>query len=74
MIARSKDLPVQILTQGVQAAPSIDESWDGLVVKASSPIKAPKDLAGKKIAVNALANMNELAIRSVLTPTWPSAS
>jgi NitT/TauT family transport system substrate-binding protein len=67
LIARSKDLPIQILSQGVQAAPSVDASWDGLVVKASGPIKSPKDLEGKTIAVNALANMNELAIRTVLS-------
>ncbi len=67
MIARSKDIPVQILSQGVQAAPSTARSWDGLMVKANGPIHSPRDLEGKTVAVNALKNMNELAVRTVLT-------
>jgi len=67
MIARSKGIPVQIITQGVQAAPSASRSWDGLMVKANGPISSPQDLEGKTIAVNALQNMNELTVRAVLT-------
>ena len=67
MIARSKNIPVKILSQGVQAAPSTAKSWDGLMVKGSGPIHSPQDLAGKTIAVNALKNMNELAVRTVLS-------
>jgi NitT/TauT family transport system substrate-binding protein len=67
MVASSRGLPVAIITQGVQAAPSAAKSWDGLMVKASGPITSPKDLAGKTIAVNAVENMNELAVRAVLS-------
>ena len=67
MIARSKNIPVRIISQGVQAAPSTAQSWDGLMVKANGPIHSPKDLAGKTVAVNALKNMNELAVRTVLS-------
>lgn len=67
MVASSKGLPIAIITQGVQAAPSAAQSWDGLMVKANGPISSPKDLEGKTIAVNALQNMNELAVRAVLT-------
>ena len=66
MIARSKNIPVRIISQGVQAAPSTAQSWDGLMVKANGPIHSPKDLEGKTVAVNALKNMNELAVRTVL--------
>ena len=87
MIASSKNIPVRIISQGVQAAPSTGQSWDGLTVKAGGPIHSPKDLEGKTVAVNALKNMNELAVRTVLmrqgvdvskirfpVRTWSSAS
>jgi NitT/TauT family transport system substrate-binding protein len=67
VIAKSKKLPVKILTQGVQAAPSTKDAWDSLLVSSKSAIKSPKDLEGKTIAVNALKNMNELCVRAVLT-------
>jgi NitT/TauT family transport system substrate-binding protein len=67
MIAKSKNLPVKILTQGVQAAPSTKDAWDSLLVAKNSAIKSPKDLEGKTIGVNAVKNMNELCVRAVLT-------
>jgi NitT/TauT family transport system substrate-binding protein len=67
MIAKSKKLPVKILTQGVQAAPSTKDAWDSLLVAGDGSIKSPKDLEGKTIGVNALKNMNELCVRAVLS-------
>jgi NitT/TauT family transport system substrate-binding protein len=67
IVAKSKGLPVQIVSQGNQAAASTAEAWDGVVVRANSPIKTPQDLAGKTIAVNALKGSAELSIRAVLT-------
>ncbi len=67
IVAKSKGLPVQIVSQGNQAAASAAEAWDGVVVRARSAIKTPQDLAGKTIAVNALKGSAELSIRAVLT-------
>jgi NitT/TauT family transport system substrate-binding protein len=67
MIAKSKDLPVKILTQGVQAAPTTKDAWDSLLVAKGSAITSPKDLEGKTIGVNAVKNMNELCVRAVLS-------
>jgi NitT/TauT family transport system substrate-binding protein len=67
MIAKSKNLPVKILTQGVQAAPTTKDAWDSLLVARSGSIKSPKDLEGKTIGINALKNMNELCVRAVLS-------
>jgi NitT/TauT family transport system substrate-binding protein len=67
MIAKSKKLPVKILTQGVQAAPSTAQAWDSLLVAKNSSIRSPKDLEGKTIGVNAVKNMNELCVRAVLS-------
>ena len=66
IVAKSKNLPVQIVTQGNQAAATEAEAWDGLLVPKDSPVRDPKDLEGKTIAVNALKSMPELCVRAVL--------
>jgi NitT/TauT family transport system substrate-binding protein len=65
IVAKSKGVPVEIVSQGNQAAATEAEAWDGLMVKDPS-IKSPKDLEGKTIAVNALKSMPELCARSLL--------
>ena len=66
IVAKSKNLPVEIVTQGNQAAATEAEAWDGLLVAKDSPIREPADLEGKTIAVNALKSMPELCVRAVL--------
>jgi NitT/TauT family transport system substrate-binding protein len=63
IIAASKKVPVQILTQGVLggAKPNAKEAYDALLVK-DPAIKSPKDLEGKTVAVNTLQNVGSLAI------------
>jgi NitT/TauT family transport system substrate-binding protein len=65
IVAKSKGVPVEIVTQGNQAAATEAEAWDGLMVKDAS-IKEPTDLEGKTVAVNALKSMPELCARAVL--------
>jgi NitT/TauT family transport system substrate-binding protein len=74
VVAKSKGLPVTIVTQGVQAAASIGEAWEGVMVAGDSPIRSAKDLAGKTIAVNQVQGMNELTIRAVLARQGIDAS
>jgi NitT/TauT family transport system substrate-binding protein len=66
IVAKSKQLPVQIVTQGNQAAASEQQAWDGLLVAEDSPVRESVDLEGKMIAVNALKSMPELCVRAVL--------
>jgi NitT/TauT family transport system substrate-binding protein len=66
IVAKSKKLPVEIVTQGNQAAATEDEAWDALLVPKDSPVREPKQLEGKTIAVNALKSMPELCVRAVL--------
>jgi NitT/TauT family transport system substrate-binding protein len=40
IVAKSKGLPVTIVTQGVQAAASTGEAWEGLMVNGNSPIRS----------------------------------
>jgi NitT/TauT family transport system substrate-binding protein len=68
IIAGSKNIPLQIVTQGVLGAkkPTPQEAWDAVLVKKGSPIKSPKDLEGKTIAVNSLNNVGPLTINTAL--------
>ena len=66
LIAASKNLPVQIISQGVLAGKSEKEAWADLLVLKDGPIKTPKDLEGKTIAVNTLNNVCEVTIKASL--------
>src|SRR5918999_3422596 len=66
LIAASQDLPVEIISQGVLAGKSEKEAWADLLVLKDGPIKDPKDLEGKTIAVNTLKNICEVTIKASL--------
>jgi NitT/TauT family transport system substrate-binding protein len=66
LIAASQDLPVQIISQGVLAGKTEKEAWADLLVLKDGPIKQPKDLEGKTIAVNTLKNICEVTIKASL--------
>jgi NitT/TauT family transport system substrate-binding protein len=64
VIAASKKLPIQIVSQGVLGGESVDEAWDAIVVPKGSDIKAAADLEGKTVAVNTLNNIGPLTINN----------
>jgi NitT/TauT family transport system substrate-binding protein len=66
LIAASKDLPVEIISQGVLAGKTEEQAWADLLVLKNGPIKEPKDLEGKTIAVNTLENICEVTIKASL--------
>lgn len=66
LIASSKKLPVQIITQGVLAGKDESEAWADLLVLKDGPIKDGKGLEGKTIAVNTLNNICEVTIKASL--------
>lgn len=66
IIAASKGLPVQIVSQGVLAARDRAHAWDALLVPKGSPITNVKQLEGKTIAVNNLKNVGPLTINTAL--------
>lgn len=66
LIAGSQNLPVQIISPGVSGASSEKGAWDDLLVPKSGPVKDPKDLEGKTIAVNTLKNICEVTIKASL--------
>ena len=66
LIAASKDLPVQIVSQGVLGGKDESEAWADLLVLKDGPVKDGSDLEGKTIAVNTLNNICEVTIKASL--------
>ncbi|MDL4774733.1 MULTISPECIES: ABC transporter substrate-binding protein [Thermomonosporaceae] len=52
----------------VAEASAMTKNLNGVLVAKDSPIKSPKDLAGKKIGTNAAGNQNSLLLRATLEP------
>jgi NitT/TauT family transport system substrate-binding protein len=66
IIARSKGLPVRIISQGDIGGTDARDAPDGLLVAKDSAIKSAKDLEGKTVAVNTLQNVGPLTINRAL--------
>ena len=66
IIAASKDLPIQIISQGVLAGESTEQAWDGVVVPKGSDIETITDLEGKTVAVNTLNNVSQIVVNTAL--------
>ncbi len=64
MIARSNDVPVKAVANGIASTGEAGKDFEALTVKGDSPIKSPKELEGKKVAINTLKNINETAVRA----------
>ncbi|GAA2257732.1 hypothetical protein GCM10010415_19070 [Streptomyces atrovirens] len=64
MIARSNDVPVKAVANGIASTGEVGNDFEALTVKGDSPIKSAKDLEGKKVAINTLKNINETAVRA----------
>lgn len=57
LIARSKGLPVTVVTGGEVTPPSGGKDASAIMVREDSPIRTPQDLEGKKVGVNTLKNI-----------------
>ncbi len=66
LIAASKNLPVQIVSQGVLAGTDEEKAWADLLVPRDGDIDSGQDLEGKTIAVNTLNNICEVTIKASL--------
>ena len=58
LLAQTQDVPIEVVTAGVNATDDPAADMAGVLVKAGSDIASPKDLEGKKVAVNTLKNIN----------------
>jgi NitT/TauT family transport system substrate-binding protein len=64
MLAASKGLPLKVVSNGVNSTGVADKDYSGVVVKADSPIKTAKDLAGHSVSVNTLKNIGDTTVRA----------
>jgi NitT/TauT family transport system substrate-binding protein len=66
MIARTQGIPVAGVAASEVEGTSEADNWQNILVKGSSSIRTPADLAGKTIAVNALKGVGEVMIKAAL--------
>jgi NitT/TauT family transport system substrate-binding protein len=66
MIARTQGIPLTLVAASEVEGTSAADNWQNILVKGNSSIRAPADLAGKTIAVNALKGVGEVIIKAAL--------
>jgi NitT/TauT family transport system substrate-binding protein len=62
MIAMNRGLPITMVGSGTRASTDPGQDFSGLVVPRGSPIRGAADLAGKRVAVNTLRNINDIVL------------
>ena len=65
-IARTQGIPLTAVAASEVEGTSRGDNWQNILVKGSSSIRTPADLAGKTIAVNALKGVGEVMIKAAL--------
>jgi NitT/TauT family transport system substrate-binding protein len=63
LLGQTRNVPVKIVCNGDNSTGKDGEDFAALMVKGDSPIKSPKELAGKKVAANTLKNIVEPVVR-----------
>ncbi|MGW1957295.1 ABC transporter substrate-binding protein [Streptomyces sp. NPDC001920] len=63
LVAASKNMPVKVVANGVASTAEEGADFMGTTVKKGSAIKSPRQLEGKKVAVNTLNNICDTAVR-----------
>ncbi|MQA10397.1 MAG: hypothetical protein GEU98_17945 [Pseudonocardiaceae bacterium] len=66
MIAMGRRMPIQMVAAGTSTARQQHEDFSSVMVPPDSPIRTPADLAGARIGVNSLQNINDVVIHSAL--------
>jgi NitT/TauT family transport system substrate-binding protein len=66
MIGRTSGIPLTLVAASEVEGTSEADNWQNILVKSSSSIRTPADLAGKTIAVNALKGVGEVVIKAAL--------
>jgi NitT/TauT family transport system substrate-binding protein len=66
LLASSQGLPLKVIASGNASTGVPGKDFGAVIVKVNSPIKTAADLAGKRIAVNTLKNINTTTINNVV--------
>ncbi|GAA3189867.1 ABC transporter substrate-binding protein [Dactylosporangium siamense] len=64
ILAKSRGLPIRMVSNGVASTGKDGADFGGVLVKADSPIRSAKDLAGRTVAVNTLKNIGDTTVRA----------
>jgi NitT/TauT family transport system substrate-binding protein len=64
MIGSTTNVPLTLVAASEVEGTSNADNWQNILVKGSSSIRTPADLAGKTVAVNALKGVGEIMIRA----------
>ena len=65
-IAVTSGIPMTLAAASEVEGTSQADNWQNILVKGSSSIRSPRDLAGKTIAVNALKGVGEVMIKAAM--------
>ena len=65
-IAVTSGIPMTLVAASEVEGTSAADNWQNILVKDSSSIRTPRDLAGKTIAVNALKGVGEVMIKGAM--------
>jgi NitT/TauT family transport system substrate-binding protein len=74
LLAGSQGLPLKVVSSGVASTGAPGKDFGAVIVKANSPIRTAADLAGKRVAVNTLKNINTTTINKVVRDAGGDAS
>jgi NitT/TauT family transport system substrate-binding protein len=66
LLATSKGLPIQVVAGGTSAPANSNRDFVGILVNGNGPIRTPKQLEGKTIAINTLNNVNDVTDKAAL--------
>ncbi|NED57490.1 ABC transporter substrate-binding protein, partial [Micromonospora aurantiaca] len=66
LVAREKGVPVTMVSVGARASGDVLDDGSGQLMTRDPKITKVADLKGKKVAVNTLKGINEVAVASVL--------